>query len=235
MVDQHNHRVQKLTRDGEYISQWGGLGDGEGQLNMPWGIDIDSNDDVYVADWPQRPHPEVHGGRRVHIAARRERPGGGQVQPPGRRGGRLGGLRVRGRLGERARPAIRSGRAVPGPVARAGDADQVDGGLLRVRTKTSGTRGAIANMYPDLPDHLNDPYRASSQTEPFLLGAGQHPRGRSGPALRDGVQAPPASRSSSAADSDGNADTLRISAPILVGAGIAYIGSRCTGKPPCVT
>ena len=36
---------------------------------------------------------------------------------------------------------------------------------------------AIANMYPDLPDHLNDPYRASSQTEPFFLGAGQHPRG----------------------------------------------------------
>ena len=27
---------------------------------------------------------------------------------------------------------------------------------------------AIANMYPALPPHLSDPYRASSQTEPYF-------------------------------------------------------------------
>ena len=31
--------------------KWGGSGSGDGELNIPWGIDIDKNGDVYVADW----------------------------------------------------------------------------------------------------------------------------------------------------------------------------------------
>ena len=51
MVDSLNHRVQKFTRDGQYLAQFGTLGDGDGELNMPWGIDIDKRGNIYVADW----------------------------------------------------------------------------------------------------------------------------------------------------------------------------------------
>ena len=30
---------------------WGSYGDGDGELNMPWGIAVDELGDVYVADW----------------------------------------------------------------------------------------------------------------------------------------------------------------------------------------
>ena len=33
------------------MSKWGGSGSGDGEFNLPWGIDIDRNGDVYVADW----------------------------------------------------------------------------------------------------------------------------------------------------------------------------------------
>ena len=33
------------------MSAWGEPGSGECQFNRPWGIAIDGNDDIYVADW----------------------------------------------------------------------------------------------------------------------------------------------------------------------------------------
>ena len=49
--DSGNHRVQKFTLDGKYISQFGSFGDGEGQFNLPWGIGVDKEGMIYVADW----------------------------------------------------------------------------------------------------------------------------------------------------------------------------------------
>ena len=51
VVDSLSDRVQKFTKDGEFILGWGGSGDGPGQLNRPWGITLDGKGDVYVADW----------------------------------------------------------------------------------------------------------------------------------------------------------------------------------------
>ena len=51
MVDSGNNRIQKFTKDGAYLGQWGSKGDGDGQFDLPWGIDIDSVGDIYVADW----------------------------------------------------------------------------------------------------------------------------------------------------------------------------------------
>ena len=33
------------------MPQWGSYGTGEGEFNMPWGIAVDDEGDVYVADW----------------------------------------------------------------------------------------------------------------------------------------------------------------------------------------
>ena len=49
--DTLNHRVQRFTRDGVFLSTWGSFGDGDGQFNMPWGVAVDPIGDVYVVDW----------------------------------------------------------------------------------------------------------------------------------------------------------------------------------------
>jgi DNA-binding beta-propeller fold protein YncE len=33
------------------MAQWGTFGTGPGQFNMPWGVAVDAEDRVYVADW----------------------------------------------------------------------------------------------------------------------------------------------------------------------------------------
>ena len=51
LVDHRNHRVQRFTKDGRYLSKWGSFGDGDGQFNLPWGIAQDRDRNLYVADW----------------------------------------------------------------------------------------------------------------------------------------------------------------------------------------
>ncbi|MDX1944128.1 MAG: NHL repeat-containing protein [Pirellulaceae bacterium] len=45
-----NHRVQKFTREGEFVGLWGKNGRGEGELDQPWGITRDSRGRMYVLD-----------------------------------------------------------------------------------------------------------------------------------------------------------------------------------------
>jgi DNA-binding beta-propeller fold protein YncE len=50
VVDSQNERIQKFDSNGNFITKWGSEGTGEGQFNIPEGIDIDSSGNVYVAD-----------------------------------------------------------------------------------------------------------------------------------------------------------------------------------------
>ena len=50
-MDGANSRVQKLTTDGQFLAAWGMPGSEDGQLDRPWGITVDREGDVYVADW----------------------------------------------------------------------------------------------------------------------------------------------------------------------------------------
>ncbi|MFV1980532.1 MAG: hypothetical protein ACC655_05200 [Rhodothermia bacterium] len=45
-----NSRVVKYTSDGEYVTEWGGLGSDPGQFNLPHTIYVDSDDRVWVGD-----------------------------------------------------------------------------------------------------------------------------------------------------------------------------------------
>ena len=51
VVDSGNNRVQKFTKEGQFLGKCGTPGSGDGEFNMPWGIAIDSQGDVYIADW----------------------------------------------------------------------------------------------------------------------------------------------------------------------------------------
>ena len=45
-----NSRVIKFSATGKYLLEWGKKGDKEGEFNIPHGISLDSNGNVYVAD-----------------------------------------------------------------------------------------------------------------------------------------------------------------------------------------
>jgi streptogramin lyase len=46
----NNHRIQKFSNTGVYLTQWGSLGSAPGQFNNPSGIAVDAFGNVYVAD-----------------------------------------------------------------------------------------------------------------------------------------------------------------------------------------
>jgi DNA-binding beta-propeller fold protein YncE len=50
VADWCNHRIQKFTGDGTYLTQWGSYGSGNGQLNYPYDVAVDASGNVYVAD-----------------------------------------------------------------------------------------------------------------------------------------------------------------------------------------
>jgi uncharacterized protein (TIGR03663 family) len=55
VTDTGNKRVQVFDRDGNFITQFGSSGSGNGQFNEPVGLAIDSAGNIYVADtWNQR-------------------------------------------------------------------------------------------------------------------------------------------------------------------------------------
>src|SRR3989441_10449275 len=38
VADTNNHRIQKFTSGGTYLTQWGTYGSGNGQFFFPWGV-----------------------------------------------------------------------------------------------------------------------------------------------------------------------------------------------------
>jgi DNA-binding beta-propeller fold protein YncE len=61
VADSHNHRIQKFTADGQFVTAWGTYGNcGElvpapGTFCEPWDVTVDSDGSVYVADtWGHR-------------------------------------------------------------------------------------------------------------------------------------------------------------------------------------
>jgi DNA-binding beta-propeller fold protein YncE len=50
VTDTGNHRVEKFDKEGNFITQWGGMGIGDGQFNFPYGIVVDAKGSVFVVD-----------------------------------------------------------------------------------------------------------------------------------------------------------------------------------------
>src|SRR5206468_4248584 len=63
VADQHNHRIQKFTSTGTYLTQWGSYGSGDGQFNGPVGVATDAAGNIYVADGFD--YIATHGNHRI--------------------------------------------------------------------------------------------------------------------------------------------------------------------------
>ncbi len=50
IADGENHRIVKLTQDGDMLFEWGAGGTGDGKFSSPRGIAVDSSGNIYVAD-----------------------------------------------------------------------------------------------------------------------------------------------------------------------------------------
>jgi hypothetical protein len=55
-ADFSNHRIQKFTSSGTFLTKWGASGSGDGQFDFPLGVAVDTSGNVYVAD---------NGNRRI--------------------------------------------------------------------------------------------------------------------------------------------------------------------------
>jgi len=53
-----NSRVAKYDKNGDWVTQWGSFGSGQGQFNTPHSIAVDAHDNIYVAD---------RGNRRIQV------------------------------------------------------------------------------------------------------------------------------------------------------------------------
>ena len=67
VADAMNHRVQKFTKDGKYMTGWGGHGCAPGEFDMPYGVAVDDEGFVYVADWRNDRIQKFTAGRRVRV------------------------------------------------------------------------------------------------------------------------------------------------------------------------
>lgn len=50
VTDINNHRIEKFTSTGAYVTQWGSLGNGNSQFNGPNGVCADAAGNIYVMD-----------------------------------------------------------------------------------------------------------------------------------------------------------------------------------------
>ncbi len=50
VVDDGNHRIQKFSSSGTFLTMWGSSGSDDSQFNDPEGVAVDNRGNVYVAD-----------------------------------------------------------------------------------------------------------------------------------------------------------------------------------------
>jgi DNA-binding beta-propeller fold protein YncE len=51
VADCANHRVQRFTPEGKWLSSFGSLGEGPGELKYPMGIAVGGDGSIYVSEW----------------------------------------------------------------------------------------------------------------------------------------------------------------------------------------
>ena len=167
VCDQRNHRIQKYTSEGKFLSQWGVRGSEPGEFNLPWGIGVDISDNVYVADWRNdRVQKFDSSGQYLEtIGGSGE---GSLNRPSGVSVDRNGNIYVTDWGNERLQVFDSNGKAISSMRGEATLSDWAKD-FFESNQDEMETR-EISNLNPDIPDHLNTPYHISSQTESYFWG-----------------------------------------------------------------
>jgi DNA-binding beta-propeller fold protein YncE len=169
VVDQENHRIQVFTGDGEYLLQWGSQGRDDGQLDLPWGVAVDSQDNVFVADWRNDRIQKFTSDGRFLATFCEPGTGNGQLSRPSDVAvddegyiyvADWGNERVQVLGPDGGFQLILRGQATVSLWARQFLDANPDEDTERVK----------ANLIPNLPPDMIDPYYISSQTEPYFWG-----------------------------------------------------------------
>lgn len=169
VVDQHNSRVQKFTIDGRYISHWGEFGADPGQMNLPWGISLGPDGSVFVADWRNDRIQKFSPEGDVLAVYGQSGDGDGEFsRPAGLSVDRDGVIFVADWGNERVQVLNPDGSFA-----------------LKLRGQATVSKWAedyfasnpeelamrdIADLTPELPEHLRSAYHESSQSEPYFWG-----------------------------------------------------------------
>ncbi len=169
VAEQYNHRVQVFTSDGEPVTRWGELGDGPGQFNMPWGVGLDAGGDVYVADW-RNDRVQKFTADGQHLATfGSSGTGDGEFSRPSAVCVDSGGhIYVSDWGNERIQLLDPDGNFVQALRGQATLSKWAQD-FMNVNPDEYNTR-QMANLTPDLPDHLDTPYLISAQSEPYFWG-----------------------------------------------------------------
>ena len=169
VVEQHNHRVQVFSAEGETLSIWGEFGDGAGQFNMPWGLTLDRAGNAYVADWRNdRIQKFTSDGQHLATIGSSGTGDGEFSRPSAVAVDSDGYIYVADWGNERVQLLDANGNFVQSLRGQATLSKWAQD-FMSVNPDEYNTR-QIANLVPDLPDHLDTPYLISAQTEPFFWG-----------------------------------------------------------------
>ena len=169
VADQHNNRIQVFDADGSYLAQWGEAGNGPGQFNLPWGLTTDSRGYVYVADWRNdRVQKFTPHGKFVAVIGESGSDDGQLRRPSDVAVDSEDFIYVADWGNERVQVFNPDGEFV---LKLRGQAtlSKWSNEFFASNPDEVRTRD-MANLLPDLPDHLRDPQNESSQTEPYFWG-----------------------------------------------------------------
>ena len=183
VVDQHNARVQKFDSEGNYLGQWGSLGSGHGQFNLPWGAATDTSGNVYVADWRNDRIQKFTADGAFLASFGTPGYGEGEFQRPTQVAvdgeGHIyvadwGNERVQILDAEGRFEALLRGEATVSKWAQ----EYFDANPEEAAERQN------SNLSPDLPPHLNTPLPHFIADRALLLGAGGSVAGQGRSALR---------------------------------------------------
>ncbi len=169
VAEQYNHRIQVFTAEGEPVTTWGEFGDGVGQFNMPWGLTLDGSGNLYVADWRNdRVQKFTSDGHHLATYGSSGTGDGEFSRPSAVAVDSDGYIYVADWGNERLQLLDADGNFVQMLRGQATLSKWAQD-FMSVNPDEYNTR-QMANLVPDLPDHLDTPYLISAQSEPYFWG-----------------------------------------------------------------
>ena len=168
-MDSGNDRIQKFTKGGQFLAKWGQAGDGDGEFNLPWGIDIDRNGNVYVADWRNDRIQKFSSTGEFLASFGESGEGDGQFHRPSSVAVDPEGYLYIADWGNERVQVLGPDGSVQANLRGQATLSRWAEEFFAVNPDEKDTR-AMSNLIPTLPPHLSTPHHISSQTEPYFWG-----------------------------------------------------------------